>query len=45
MLTWTKILGFDWPIHGIVNLLNPIMRGVFDKYPDLNVVFQEAGHW
>ena len=45
MLTWTEILGFDWPIHGIVNLLNLIMRGVFDEYPDLNVVFQEAGHW
>jgi predicted TIM-barrel fold metal-dependent hydrolase len=45
MLTWTEILGFDWPMHGIVNLVNLIMRGVFDKYPDLKVVFQEAGHW
>jgi predicted TIM-barrel fold metal-dependent hydrolase len=45
MLTWTEILGFDWPIHGIVNTLNMIMRGVFDRFPELNVVLQEAGHW
>jgi predicted TIM-barrel fold metal-dependent hydrolase len=45
MLTWTEVLGFDWPIHGMVNVVNMIMRGVFDKFPDLNVVFQEAGHW
>jgi predicted TIM-barrel fold metal-dependent hydrolase len=45
MMTWTEILGFDWPIHGMVNAVNMIMRGVFDKFPDLNVVFQEAGHW
>lgn len=45
MLTWTEILGLDWPIHGMVNVANMIMRGVFDKYPDLDVVFQEAGHW
>jgi len=45
MLTWTEILGFDWPMHGIVNLVNMIMRGVFDDYPHLKVVLQEAGHW
>lgn len=45
MLTWTEILGFDWPIHGMVNTVNMIMRGVFDRFPDLNVVLQEAGHW
>jgi len=45
MLTWTEVLGFDWPLHGMVNVVNMIMRGVFDKFPDLNVVFQEAGHW
>ena len=45
MLTWTEVLGFDWPIHGMVNAVNMIMSGVFDRYPDLNVVFQEAGHW
>jgi predicted TIM-barrel fold metal-dependent hydrolase len=45
MLTWTEVLGFDWPMHGMVNTVNMIMRGVFDRYPDLNVVFQEAGHW
>ena len=45
MLTWTEALGFDWPIHGIVNIINMIMRGVFDKFPELDVVLQEAGHW
>lgn len=25
MLTWTEILGFDWPIHGIANIINMIM--------------------
>ncbi|WP_246310445.1 amidohydrolase family protein [Halorarum halophilum] len=29
----------------MVNVGNMIMRGVFDKCPDLNVVLQEAGHW
>jgi predicted TIM-barrel fold metal-dependent hydrolase len=45
MLTWTEILGFDWPLHGMVNVVNMIMRGVFDRFPDLDVVLQEAGHW
>lgn len=45
MLTWTEVLGFDWPIHAMVNVVNMIMRGVFDKYPDLDVVIQEGGHW
>ncbi|MFB6097175.1 MAG: amidohydrolase family protein [Haloferacaceae archaeon] len=43
--TWTEVLGFDWPIHAMVNVVNMIMRGVFDKFPDLNVVIQEGGHW
>lgn len=45
MWTWTEVLGFDWPIHGMVNVINMIMNGVFDRFPDLNVVMQEAGHW
>lgn len=45
MWTWTEVLGFDWPVHGMINAVNMIMNGVFDRYPDLNVVFQEAGHW
>ncbi|WP_280536458.1 amidohydrolase family protein [Halopenitus sp. POP-27] len=45
MLTWTEVLGFDWPLHTMVNIVNMIMRGVFDKYPELDVVFQEGGHW
>jgi len=45
MLTWTEILGFDWPYHTMVNVVNMIMSGVFDRFPDLNIVFQEGGHW
>ncbi|MFC7216095.1 amidohydrolase family protein [Saliphagus sp. GCM10025334] len=45
MLTWTEILGFDWPVHAMLTTVNMIMTGVFDKYPDLNVVIQEGGHW
>jgi Predicted metal-dependent hydrolase of the TIM-barrel fold len=45
MLTWTEQLGFDWPIHSMLTTVNMIMTGVFDKYPDLNVVMEEGGHW
>jgi len=45
MLTWTEILGFDWPYHGMLTAINMVMSGVFDRFPDLNVVLQEAGHW
>lgn len=45
MLTWTEVLGFDWPIHAQVNVVNMIMSGVFDKFPELNVVIEEGGHW
>lgn len=45
MLTWTEILGFDWPVHAMITVVNMIMSGVFDKYPDLDVIVQEGGHW
>jgi predicted TIM-barrel fold metal-dependent hydrolase len=45
MLTWTEMLGFDTSAHCQVNAANMIMSGVFDKFPDLNVVFEEGGHW
>ena len=45
MLTWTEILGFGWPVHAQLTTVNLIMSGVFDKYPDLNAVIQEGGHW
>ena len=38
MLTWPEILGFDCLIHGIVNLLNLIMRRVFGEYSDLTLL-------
>jgi len=45
MITWTEQLGFDWPVHAMLTTVNMIMTGVFDKYPDLNVVMEEGGHW
>ena len=45
MLTWTEILGFDWPVHAQITVVNMIMSGVFEKFPDLNVVIEEGGHW
>lgn len=45
MITWTEVLGFDWPVHAMLTTVNMIMTGVFDKYPDLDVVIQEGGHW
>jgi len=45
MITWTEILGFDWPVHAQLTTVNLIMTGVFDKFPGLNVVVQEGGHW
>ncbi|WP_459890922.1 amidohydrolase family protein [Halostagnicola bangensis] len=45
MLSWTEMLGLDWPVFAQVNVANMIMSGVFDKFPDLNVVIEEGGHW
>ncbi|MXR19355.1 amidohydrolase family protein [Halobacterium bonnevillei] len=45
MLTWTEILGFDWPIHAMLTTVNAIMSGVFDKFPELDIVIEEGGHW
>ena len=45
MQTWTEQLGFDWPVHSMLTALNMIMSGVFDKFPDLNIVMEEGGHW
>ncbi|WP_162524330.1 amidohydrolase family protein [Halobellus captivus] len=44
--TWIEAIGFDPATHAIMNTVNMIVTGVFDKYPDLNVVYQEGGvHW
>lgn len=40
-LTEQLLAGFAYPTVG--NVINMIMSGVFDKYPDLNVLMQEAG--
>jgi predicted TIM-barrel fold metal-dependent hydrolase len=45
MRTWTEVLGFDWPLHAMATAVNLIMTGTFDKFPELNVVLQEGGHW
>ena len=45
MLTWTEQLGFDWPVHAMLTAVNAIMSGVFDKFPDLQIVLEEGGHW
>lgn len=44
--TWTEAFGFETLTNAIMNTVNMIMTGVFDKYPDLNVVYEEGGyHW
>lgn len=45
MLSWTEILGFDWPIHAQLTVVNMIMSGVFEKFPSLKIVMEEGGHW
>lgn len=40
-LTEQLLAGFAYPTIG--NVINMIMTGVFDKYPDLNLLVQEAG--
>ena len=41
--SWNEFLGFAWPSHAMMNTVNMILTGVFDAFPDLNVVYQEAG--
>ncbi len=45
MLSWTEMLGLDWPVFAQVNVANMIMSGLFDKFPSLNVIIEEGGHW
>lgn len=44
--TWIEAIGFAPCMHSMMNAVNMIVTGVFDKYPDLDVVYQEGGyHW
>lgn len=45
MLTWTEILGLDWVVHAQVTAANLVMSGVFDSFPELDVILEEGGHW
>lgn len=46
MRTWTEAIAFAPLNHAIMNTVNMILTGVFDKYPDLDIVYQEGGyHW
>ncbi|GAB3035394.1 amidohydrolase family protein [Natronobiforma cellulositropha] len=41
--TYNEAVTFEWPSMAIVNVLNMIFSGVFDAYPTLTVLLQEAG--
>lgn len=43
MRTWTEEFGLGTGATAIMNTGNMIVRGVFDKFPDLDVVYQEIG--
>lgn len=43
MRSWNEFLGFAWPCHALMNTINMILTGVFDSYPELSIVYQEAG--
>lgn len=44
--TWIEAIGFAPCMHTMMNTVNMIVTGVFDKYPELNIVYQEGGyHW
>jgi len=44
--TWIEAIGFAPCMHSMMNTVNMIVTGVFDKYPNLNIVYQEGGyHW
>lgn len=43
MRTWTELMVVSVGHNMLANVVNMVMTGVFDKFPDLNVVAQEAG--
>jgi len=46
MRTWPELQVVGVGHNLMANVVNLVMRGVFDKFPELNVVVQEAGtHW
>jgi predicted TIM-barrel fold metal-dependent hydrolase len=41
--SWIEAIGINWPINAIKHVTNMIVTGVFEKYPDLNILVQEGG--
>ncbi len=43
--TWTELFGNLTAANCIVNAGSMILQGLFDKYPDQKILFQEGGYW
>jgi predicted TIM-barrel fold metal-dependent hydrolase len=43
MRTYFEVVSLTWPIHAMMYATNMISRGVFDVYPELDIVIQETG--
>lgn len=41
--SWSEAFGFSTPLAAIVNTTNMILTGVFDKFPELKILYQESG--
>lgn len=41
--SWNEYFGFNPSIYAMTNTINMILTGVFDKFPDLKIVYQEVG--
>lgn len=44
MRTWVESVVSAWTANQVAHVTNLIVTGVFDKFPDLNVVYLEAGN-
>jgi len=43
--TWVENIGIAWPSFAMACVGSMIMQGLFDKYPNQQVLLQEAGLW